>query len=96
MSKAKAEALANMDPTWPIEKLPDCPLKWDKILEKGKNEPDWKYTDDTWNIVTDSEKVIGKKLNDLKVSENFDRFERASDMPGWELFIEGASCRDIT
>jgi hypothetical protein len=32
MSAAKAELLKNMDPSWPIEKLPDCMVKWDKIL----------------------------------------------------------------
>lgn len=66
MSKAKAAALANMDPSWPIEKLPDCPLKWDKILEKGRNDPDWKYTDDSWDMNKDPVKVLGKKLNDVK------------------------------
>lgn len=95
MSKEKAEALANMDESWPIEKLPDCPLKWKKILDKGRADPDWKYTDEAWDMNTNPEKVLGQKLNAAKESSGFAKFERASNMPGWELFIDGASCRDI-
>lgn len=95
MSKAKAEALKNMDPSWPIDKLPDCPLKWEKILEKGKTEADWKYTDDSWDMNKDPALVLGDKLNNVKEATGFQKFERASNMPGWELFIGGASCRDI-
>jgi hypothetical protein len=66
MSKAKAAALANMDPNAPISELPDCLVKWEKILAKAKADPDYKYIDDAWNICENPEKVLGKKLFDVK------------------------------
>jgi len=95
MSKAKQDELANMDPSWPIEKLPDCDTKWEKIVAKGKAEPDWKYTDEKWDICKDPAMVLGDRLNNKKEATGFTEFKRASEMDGFELFIDGASCRDI-
>jgi len=95
MSAAKAEMLKNMDPSDPIEKLPDCMVKWNKILDMGRADPDWKYTDVEWNMAEKPELVLGEELFGLKENSGFNRFERCSNMPGWELFVDGASCRDI-
>jgi hypothetical protein len=55
-----------MDPNAPISELPDCLVKWEKILAKAKADPDYKYIDDAWNICENPEKVLGKKLFDVK------------------------------
>jgi len=95
MSKAKQDELANMDPTWPIEKLPDCLVKWEKILAKGLEDSAWKYTDEKWDMCKDSLLVLGEVLNSSKEATGFSEFKRASDCEGFELFVDGASCRDI-
>ena len=71
MSKAKAEALANMDPNAPISELPDCLIKWEKILAKGKSEPDYKYIDEEWNCIDNPEKVMGEFCFQGKDNDGF-------------------------
>lgn len=95
MSAEKALKLKNMDLSLPIEELPDCMPKWEKILAKGRAEPNWKYTDVEWNMAEKPELVLGEELFKLKENSGFNKFVRCSNMTGWELFVDGASCRDI-
>ena len=46
----------------PLEKLPDCPPKFKKILERSKTDPNWKYTDENWSPITDEKKVLGDRV----------------------------------
>lgn len=39
--------------------------------------------------------VLGDRLNNSKEATGFNEFKRASEMDGFELFVDGASCRDI-
>lgn len=102
MSKEKQKIFDEMNAAiargedWPIEKLPDSKVKWNKILAKGIEEPGWKYTDEGWNMMTDSKKVLGERIDGIKENMlGFREFKRASDCDGYELFIDGASNRDI-
>jgi hypothetical protein len=78
-----------MDKDAPIDELPDCQHKFDKIEEQfgaGVNE---KYVDAGFDH-NDAEKVLGKEFGEL------DHWGRASEIEGAVLFKDGANHEDIT
>lgn len=90
MSDAKRKLLANMDKNAPIDELPDCKHKFDKIDEEfGDPNNENKYNDVQFDH-NDPAKILGKD------EPMVDRWGRASEMEGAVLFRDGASHEDIT
>jgi len=49
MSAAKRAKIADIDPSAPIDEIPDCDIKYKKIIEKCSTDVSYKYVDAEWN-----------------------------------------------
>jgi len=95
MSAAKREMLLNLDLSKPIDELPDCQAKFEKIEEEYCNEAEAKYTDAQWDHA-DEGKVLGEKIFNEPAKRYIKSWKRASEMEGAVLFRDGASHEDVT
>lgn len=96
LSAAKREKLANIDPNARIEEIPDSDIKYDKILEKVRADPEWKYVDTEFNH-EDALSSLGPEVNDSLASRGLREMKwvRARDIPNAMLFKDTVSHRDV-
>lgn len=96
MSDARRLAMEEMlkNPNMPIDDMPDCKIKLDKIREKVK-EDHQKFTDSQFDHEK-PDQVLGDRIAPNPRLRLIDGWKRASEIPGAKLFIDGASHEDIT
>lgn len=96
MSDARRLAMEEMlkNPNMPIEDMPDCKVKLDKIREKCKQDGE-KFTDTQFDH-DKPEVVLGERIAPVASQREIEEWKRASDIPGAVLFRDGASHEDIT
>ena len=95
MSSARLAALEKMknNPNMPIDEMPDCPTKLEKVREQAKAGTE--FTDKQFDH-EDEKLVYGDFVHSQLRQRLVTGWKRASEVPGAVLFKDGASHEDIT
>ena len=95
MSGARQAAIEAMrrNPDMPIDEMPDCPTKLEKIRAQAQQGE--KFNDSQFDH-NNEEAVYGEFVYSQKSMRQITGWKRASEIPGAVLFRDGASHEDIT
>lgn len=95
MSGKRQAAMRRMlaDPNMPVDDMPDCMKKLDKIRDECKTNTT-KFTDAQFDHAIEEE-VLGTNIYQNKSSRAITGWARASEIEGSVLFRDGASHEDI-
>lgn len=96
MSAAKREKLKNIDFNAPLDEIPDCDQKYEKIVNMCKTDQSYIYTDKEFDAQNQL-RVLGDKVNETLPSRGLRglKFVRARDLHGAVLYSDGVSHRDV-
>lgn len=87
MSDAKRQKLQNLDPNMPIDDMPDCDVKYEKILAEYAKSGE-QFTDKQFPTTNDS---LGQGCLNRGVA----KWMRASEMDGMIIFQDKIDARDV-
>ena len=88
MSEEKRRLLDNLDPNTPIDEMPDCELKYNKIVDR--------YIQNDETFIDTQFKADDSSLGPGCVNRGVARWVRASEMENCVLYKDQIDARDVT